>query len=137
MIWALLAILGVPIWLVVGGLILTLLNRRRFKKQPDVFRMKFRAEEDSKWPRQAAYARWIHDVLLINKGIGLVPTTAVGIKEFVESSDSESVKGIENAIIFNFKLGDDRSGYLAVSKNDEVLANGPFKQQVTNSKENL
>jgi hypothetical protein len=126
MVWALLAILGVPIWLVVGGLTATLLNRRRFKRQPGVFRMKFRAEDDEKWPRPASYGRWVHDVLLINKGLGLVPTTAVGIKQFHDISEDEAVKGFDKAVIFRFTLDDDKSGYVAVADESVSLAYGPF-----------
>jgi hypothetical protein len=32
-----------------------------------------------KWPRMANYGCWVHDVLLYNKGLGLVPTVAVGV----------------------------------------------------------
>ena len=136
MLWILLALLGIPIWLVVGGLAATLLNRRRFKKSPDVFPMKLRlisggfkgAKE--KWPRATNYGRWTHDVLLMNKGIGLVPTIAIGVKDMTESeqsADTEVVKGLgENPVIFRLGLDDGAIVQLAVPAEAVELARGPF-----------
>jgi hypothetical protein len=42
MIWALPAILGVPLRLVVGGLAASLWSRRQFRNSPGVFRTKVR-----------------------------------------------------------------------------------------------
>jgi hypothetical protein len=73
-IWALLALLGVPIWLVVGGLAVALWSRRRFRAQPGVFRIAVRSAGDDSWPRVASYGRLIRDVLVVNRGLALVRT---------------------------------------------------------------
>lgn len=57
MIWATLAFLGVPIWLVVGALIGALFSRHQFRAQPDVVPLLFREAGDEKWPRRLAYGR--------------------------------------------------------------------------------
>jgi hypothetical protein len=57
MIWALLALLGVPIWLVLGGLCGALVSRRWFRAQPEVFALSFREHGDDGWPRTLAYGR--------------------------------------------------------------------------------
>jgi len=126
MVWATLALLGVPVWLVLGMLGGALWNRRRFKQSPGVFRLKYREESSEKWPRAATYGRWIHDVLLINKGIGLVPTTAVGVVTLVETTLSESVKGFDDPVIFTFTLDDKTAVQVAVSSDTVDLAQGPF-----------
>ncbi len=74
MIWALLAILGVPIWLIVGILIGILLTRRSFKQQPGVFAASVRNENGDKWPRQLTYGRLVRDVLVLNRGAALLRT---------------------------------------------------------------
>ena len=74
MIWALLAILGFPIWLIVGTLIGILLTRRTFKQQPGVFIVAVRADNATKWPRQPAHGRLVHDVLVLNRGAALLRT---------------------------------------------------------------
>ena len=42
MVWILLAAIGIPLWMVVGALVATLLSRRRFKRAPGVFPAKLR-----------------------------------------------------------------------------------------------
>jgi hypothetical protein len=74
-IWALLAILGVPIWLVVGVLTGALLSRRRFRAQGDVFALSRREEGEDDWPRRRVYGRYVHDVLVVNSGLALVRTS--------------------------------------------------------------
>ena len=75
MIWALLALVGVPIWLVLGALGGAIISRRRFKAQPGVFVMSIREHGDDGWPRVVSYGRYIHNVLLVNSGLALVRTT--------------------------------------------------------------
>ena len=74
MLWALLAILGVPIWLVVGGLVGVVLSRRNFRRKDGVFAFNVRPEGASKWPRQVVYGRQVRDVLVTNRGATLVRT---------------------------------------------------------------
>jgi hypothetical protein len=67
-IWALLALLGIPIWLIVGMLVGIVLTRRAFKQQPGIFAVAVRRENADKWPRQPTYGRLVHDVLVLNRG---------------------------------------------------------------------
>jgi hypothetical protein len=83
-----------------------------------------------KWPRATNYGRWVHDVLLMNKGVGLVPTVAIGVKDMTESeqsADTEVVKGLgENPVIFRLGLDDGAFVQLAVPAEAVELARGPF-----------
>ena len=72
MIWALLALLGIPIWLIVGMLVGIVLTRRAFQRQPGVFAVAVRKENADKWPRQPTYGRLVHDVLVLNRGAALL-----------------------------------------------------------------
>ena len=74
MLWVLLAILGVPIWLVVGVLVGVVLSRRHFQREDGVFAFNVRPEGASKWPRQVVYGRQVRDVLVTNRGAALVRT---------------------------------------------------------------
>lgn len=74
MIWAILAALGVPIWLIVGALAGALISRRHFREQPDVFALSTREHGKDGWPRRRVYGRYVHDVLLVNSGLALVRT---------------------------------------------------------------
>lgn len=74
MIWALLAILGVPIWLIVGALASMLWSRRRCKAQEGVFALAIRPSGEESWPRSGAYGRLFRDVLVVNRGLALART---------------------------------------------------------------
>ena len=113
-------LLGVPLWMLVGMLILIFWNSRRVKKQPDSFPLKVKHETDpksdkeSKWPRRVSYAQWVHDVLIVRKGPGLMLTVPYGIKS-VEGSpqdaDPDEVK----------KLGDHPKVIRALTDDGSVL----------------
>lgn len=80
MIWALLAILGIPIWLLIGVLTGIALIRRAFKKQPGVFVMNVRAAGDEKWPRRPSHGRVVSNVLVINRGAALLRSEILALE---------------------------------------------------------
>ena len=137
MFWALLALLGVPLWLVIGGLSVSLWNRHKFRQRPDVFTTKIRLESGSisdfkeKWPPVSNYAHWVHDVLLVHKGLGLMPTTPLGVKGIEGTptgADTEQVKRLgENPKMLRIKLDDGSILQLAVPEEHLDLAQGPFQ----------
>lgn len=105
MIWALLAILGVPLWLIVGALTGALVSRRRFRSQPDVFSLLLR-RHDGKWPRSLAYGRLVRDVLLVNRGLGLIRTSV----HVVEGADrlilDQELSKLDDPIAWTLQLDD-------------------------------
>lgn len=136
MIWAILALLGVPIWLVVGALAVMFLSRSRFKKQDGVFPAKMRRESGSasgdgeKWPPVSSFALWVHDVLLVHKGLGLMQTMPLGVAGLegsVESADPEGAKRLgEDPVLLRFRLDDGAILQMAVPGESLTLAQGPF-----------
>ena len=80
MIWALLALVGVPIWLILGALSGAIVSRRRFKAQPHVFALLIREHGADGWPRLVSYGRYVHDVLLVNSGLALVRTSVHAVE---------------------------------------------------------
>jgi hypothetical protein len=139
MLWALLALLGVPLWLVLGGLSVSLWHRHKFRQRPDVFTTKIRLESGSnsgfkeKWPPVSNYAHWVHDVLLVHKGLGLMPTTPVGVMGLEGSpsdADPEQVKRLgESPKLLRIKLDDGSILQLAVPVEHLPLALGPFEAE--------
>ena len=83
-----------------------------------------------KWPRAAVYALWVHDVLLVRKGLGLVPTTPIGVAAMEgrgQKADPEEVKGLGDApTILRFRLDDESVIQMAVPGESVSLARGPF-----------
>jgi hypothetical protein len=141
MIWALLAILGVPLWLVVGALATSLWSRRQFRNTPGVFRAKVRLNSGTfdglgeSWPPMPAYARWVHDVLLVNKGLALVRTRPLPIAAAegrVEEADPQEIKRVgDNPILLEFRLDNGATIQLAAPGEARALAYGPFDAQFT------
>jgi hypothetical protein len=122
MIWATLAFLGVPIWLVLGALIGAAYSRHRFKAQPDVVPLLFRAADDDKWPRRLAYGRYVHNVLIVNHGLAQV-RTSVHVVEQVERLDlgDTTFKHIDDPIAFTILLDDGSEYELAIDRSDNPV----------------
>jgi hypothetical protein len=91
MIWALLALLGVPIWLIVGILGGAIWNRRTFQRRPGVFKLAKREVGATGWKRKSVvHARSISNVLVTNGGLALV-RTHVGAIQGVSELDLDAV----------------------------------------------
>ena len=86
MIWALLALLGVPIWLIVGVLVSVWYSRRHFRAQDGVFVLSIRAHGDQRWPRTPAYGRCFPGIIVVNRGVALLRTS---IHEIVQVDELE------------------------------------------------
>ncbi len=138
MVWALLAILGVPIWLVVGGLAASIWSRKQFRKTPGVFRAKVRLESGSfpglseKWPKVPSFALWIHDVLLLQRGLALIRTLPVPVASAegsVQNAEPEAVKRLgENPLLFSYRLDNGAIIQMAAPGDERALACGPFQK---------
>ena len=121
-IWATLAFLGVPIWLVLGALLGASLSRHRFRSQPDVIPLLFRSANDDKWPKRLAYGRYIHDVLIVNHGLAQI-RTSVHVVEDTNSLDlsDTTFKHIEDPIGFAIRLDDGSDYELVLDRSDNPV----------------
>jgi hypothetical protein len=110
MIWALLAILGVPIWLIVGALIAIWQIRRTVKRQPGVFEVSARTAGADKWPRQPSYARVIRDVLVLIRGVALLRVEVNPLDAVIEFDLDETPRKPADAVgrLITFEDGTQR-----------------------------
>ena len=118
MIWALLALLGVPIWLVIGGLTGALVSRKRFQRQDGVFTLSFREHGDTGWPRGLAHGRYVHDVLLVNSGLALVRTALHAVEHAERFDPDEPPAKIDDPVAWTLTLDDGRRVDVAVARTD-------------------
>jgi hypothetical protein len=118
MIWALLAILGVPIWLVVGFLLGVALTRRNFRRQDGVFAFNVRAEGAASWPRPLVYGRQIRDVLVTNRGAALLRTEVAAVDDVVDLALADEPKRPADAVGRLVSLADGRRLEVAVAADD-------------------
>jgi len=123
-------VLGVPLWMIIGMLILVFWNRRQVKNQPGTFPVKVRpvpeTNEKSKWPRSVSYAQWIHDVAIVRKAPTLILTVPYGIKGVEgapQDANPDEVKGLgDHPIVIRARLDDDSFVQVAVSELHPSLA---------------
>jgi len=85
MIWATLALLGIPIWLIAVVLVAAFRNRNAVRSNPDEF--DYKLKKDDGWQRKKGYARWVSDVLIFHAGIALIRSDAIQV-EAVEALDT-------------------------------------------------
>jgi hypothetical protein len=117
-----LALLGIPIWLLLGALIGALFSRHNFKAKPEVVPLMFRAADDDKWPRGLAYGRYVHNVLIVNHGLAQV-RTSVHVVEHVERLElgDTTFKHIDDPIAFTIRLDDGSEYELAIERADNPI----------------
>jgi hypothetical protein len=59
-IWAILALLGIPLWLVAIGILMLVLNNRRLRKRPDDIPVRVLRPGKKRWTR--GHAIWVSNV---------------------------------------------------------------------------
>ena len=133
MIWALLALLGIPIWLILGALAAAFFSRRNFKAKPGVFPLRVReieAGEPGKWSGKL-HARWVHDVLLANKGLGLNLTAAYPVASTATADPPEpsECKGFGDDLVGLTVQTDSGTTYeLGTARENVKLLHQPFPE---------
>ncbi len=123
--------LGVPLWLVVGVLLLAFWSRRSFQKSPGVFTCRVRevptSGEQPGWGRGKAFGRWVHDVLLLHSGLALIRYTAIpvaGVEKPVALAEDTRFKG--DAVSIQLRLDDGSVVEVAGPAEERKLLEGPF-----------
>lgn len=128
MIWALLALLGIPLWFIAVVLIAAFKNRHAVRSNPDVF--EFRIKNGDKWARRTSFARWISDVLIVHTGIALIRSEAAQVDAIsVLDAIEPPPKGLGDSpteLVVTYARGET----LSIAVSSEVLdaALGPTKR---------
>jgi hypothetical protein len=124
MIWALLALLGIPIWLIVSLLIVVFRNRKIVRNSPEEF--KFFERTDKGWSRRAGYARWVSDVVIFHNGPGLVRSDARQVLDVAvhDHVDDPPKKLDESAVEVVLTFAESDPKRFAVAKADLEMARG-------------
>lgn len=126
MIWALLAMLGIPVWFVLLVLATVLHQRRVVLRRDDIFW--YRARTDTGWARRKGVARWVSDVLVRHQGIALVRTLIDPVASIeVNTISGNPPKGLgDDALEIRLILAGQESPLrLAVSADSRDRARGP------------
>lgn len=142
MIIALLGMLGVPLWLLLGWVAAGIWHRHDLKQSlPNLFKMKVRVVEgtyrhiDGKFSRTDALAIWAHDVLILEKGLLVARNIHFSVTDGVQppqAADPKQVKHLgDNPVTMQFGLDDGTIIEIAASGENVELARGQFFSETT------
>jgi hypothetical protein len=87
MIVLLATLLGIDLWMIVAAFLALVRHGRRVKRMPNVFGCKLRVVSGeapglrAKFPRRKSYASWVHDVLVVRSGPGLLRNHLVPVAD--------------------------------------------------------
>ena len=138
MIWAALAFLGIPLWLIAIALFILLRGRSAIRATPGSFTCKARATSGDaaglpdRFSRYDLSARWVHDVLVIHGGsLFLTRTLPLGVVEMVGQPEPpnptvDHLKRIEDPLMLRFRLDAGADIELVCTTAEVGLAQGPF-----------
>ena len=130
MIWAILIALGVPLWLIALALLGVFFKRRRVAKLPDIFGCKVRVASGEipglNDAFRSAHARWVHDVLIVYRGIGRTNVLPLPIGAVEQPFHRSDEKRMGDSQVLTLRLDGGAVTEVAVSVEDQSLAVGPF-----------
>lgn len=128
--------LGVPFWLILGWLASALWRQYETKQLPGVFKAKLRMVSgthkhvDTKYPRTAEHALWVHDVLILEKGVLFTRLLHFGVADGIQpaqTTDPKQVKGLgDTPVTMQFRLDDGAIIEVAAPGDVSEEAQGPF-----------
>jgi hypothetical protein len=129
LIWAILALLGVPLWFCALGISVLVLRNRKLRKRPGSVPVRVRADGNGRW--HPGHGFWIHDVFAFrgspaawNERLVQVATAAA------EPATEEQKKGLhrigDSPVVATFELVPTGSLQLAAHGDDASLLLGPF-----------
>jgi hypothetical protein len=154
MVFVIVALVGVPLLVLAGMLTSSLITRRVFSSQPDVFRCKARLETvnrmdavnsrnpeclfdgpldnglSARWQRAACHGLWVHDTLVLASGFWRARVRMFGV-HFAEgtvakaASDKVSRLGPQPVCVL-LQLDDDTRVVLAAPESARGLVCGPY-----------
>jgi hypothetical protein len=138
LIWAALAMLGIPLWFIAIFLFILIRGRAGVKKIPGSFACKARAMSGEagglrdQFPRYEHRAYWVHDVLVVRGGnpflTRAMPLGVVELEGRPEPSDPEAkhLNRVEDPTSLRLRLDAGAVIELVCAKADVALALGPF-----------
>lgn len=138
MIWAALALLGIPLWFIAIFLFVLLRGRSAVKAIPGSFACKARAMTAGagglrdEFTRYDLRAHWVHDVLIVHGGSPfLTRTMPLGVAELVGQPAppdpvAKQLKRTDDPVALRYRLDAGRVIELVCTESDATLALGPL-----------
>ena len=141
MIIGILAIVGVPLWLIAIVVIALLRARSKARGIPGSFLCKLRvvsgevAGLDDSFARYQSVGQWVHKVLVLHGGnpflIQTMPYGVEGLEQGPVDVPDGTVKRIENPVAFTFRLDAGATLEVVCAERDVEAVRGPFLSSPT------
>jgi hypothetical protein len=130
MVWAILALLGVPLWLCALGVIVLILENRSLRKRPGDIPVRFLAPGKKRWTR--GHAVWVSDVFAWRASPaswkeGLAQVTDVSLRESIDSETKKKLRRLgDSPSVASLTLGGGGRIDVAARQDDRAALMGPF-----------
>lgn len=127
MIWAVLAALGVPLWLIALALLNLTFRNRTLRKRPGNVPVRVRTP-GKRWKR--GHAVWVHDVFAFRGSPAawdeLLEHVTVAAARPATAEEDHKLRGLDQPIIATFTTDDGRTVEAAASRSGRVTLLAPF-----------
>ena len=88
------------------------------------------SDEEPNWPRMSGYAQWVHDVLIVRKGLGQMMSVPYGVSAVegpIPEEKAGEVKGLgDNPFVTSLRLDDGSVLQVALREKDIEMARQTF-----------
>jgi hypothetical protein len=128
-------LLSVPLVFLLGMLAAGLAHRLEFGRGRHAFRAKMRSPDKSwpvppQWPRRRVRAAWVHDVLLVQRGLLRPRTVALPVRgpdHPIRAAGRIELAGLGSLpVVITLRLDDGRMVDIAAREADRTALAGPF-----------
>ena len=134
MIWAILALVGVPLWLCAMAISVLVLRNRKLRRQPGSMPVRIRVAGKGRW--HPGHGFWVHDVFAFRGSPaawkeGLVQVGSVAVQQPASEQQKKGLHRLgDNPVVANFELVPKGSLQLAAHAEHATLLLGPFAKVV-------
>lgn len=129
MIWAILALIGVPLWLCATAILVLVLRNRRLRKRPGSVPVRTRLAGKGHW--HPGHGLWVHDVFAFRGSPAAWKESLVQVRGVsARPASEEDKKGLhrlgDEVVVATFELVPEGSLQLAARAEHASLLLGPF-----------
>ena len=129
MIWAILAILGVPLWIIAIGLLLVFFQNRKLRKRPGNIPVRVLRQGKKRWT--SGHGIWVSDVFAWRGSPAawnedLLQVSGVSIHSADEQEREELKRIGDDPVVASFALDEGATLQVAARHEDQSILAGPY-----------
>ena len=129
MIWAILALLGVPLWLCAIAILILVLRNRGLRKRALNIPMRLRVDATGRWHR--GHGLWTHDVLAFRGSPaaweeGLLWVTGVTTRELTPE-EAHKFRRLDHPVVVTLTVADGPNAEAVTARQHRERLLGPFQ----------